>query len=201
MVFCCWANDRPLLVLFGSSPPPPLTHSHQLILEFKWQKGSQTKQIHWIYIPQWSVILETHKSQNINPFSPTPKFNMGIIQIIIKSLSTIFSALFNKNILICTISISDPSIRPRGQGCVYFQSFCFYVGLCFFPFNLKCKWPCSRKNSFDLLTWFEGVCKDKICACMVLFPPLPLIWYATWLLSEAKNVLTFRPHRRHQGCV
>ena len=174
-------------VIWIHSPP---THLHQLKLEFKWQKGSQTKQIHWIYITQWRVILETHKSQNINPFSPTPKFNMGIIQIIIKSPSTIFSALFNKNILICTISISDPSIPPRGQGCVYFQSFCFYVGLCFFPFNLKCKMTMFKKKlfwSFDRNAWFEGVCKDKICACMVLLAPLPLIWYATWLLSEANK--------------
>ena len=35
---------------------------------------------------------EMHES-NINPISPHPKFNLGIIQIIIiKSMSTIFSA-------------------------------------------------------------------------------------------------------------
>ena len=35
---------------------------------------------------------ETFKKQNINHISPTPKFTLGIIQIIIKGLSTSFSA-------------------------------------------------------------------------------------------------------------
>ena len=30
------------------------------------------------------------------------------------------------------------------------------------------------------------MCKDRICACMVLNAPFPLIWYATGLLSEKK---------------
>ena len=36
---------------------------------------------------------ETYLSQNINLISPTPKFTLGIIQIIVKSISTIFQCL------------------------------------------------------------------------------------------------------------
>ena len=46
-----------------------------------WQNRSQTRQI---YIPGKRVILlKLYKSQNINPISPTPKFTLGIIQIIV----------------------------------------------------------------------------------------------------------------------
>ena len=41
----------------------------------------------------------------------------------------------------------------------------------------------------------EGLCKERICAYMVLYAPFPLIWYATWPFSE-KNILTFNPHPR-----
>ena len=40
---------------------------------------------------------EAYKSQNINPISPTPNFTLGIIQIKVKSLSTSFQWLVNKN--------------------------------------------------------------------------------------------------------
>ena len=53
--------------------------------------------------PAKGYFRETYKSQNINPFSATPKFTLDIIQIKVKSLST--SSIKNK--LICTISISD----------------------------------------------------------------------------------------------
>ena len=36
--------------------------------------------------PVKSYLRETYKSQNINPTSPTPKFNLGIIQIKVKSI-------------------------------------------------------------------------------------------------------------------
>ena len=36
---------------------------------------------------------------------------------------------------------------------------------------------------------------------MVLCAQLPLIWYATWLLSEKKYSLTFWPHPLGWGCV
>ena len=42
------------------------------------------------------------------------------------------------------------------------------------------------------------VCLDRICACMVLYAPFPLIWYASWLLSE-KNALTFWPNPGPEG--
>ena len=34
-----------------------------------------------------------YKLQNINPISPIPKFTLGIIQIIVKSISTSFQCL------------------------------------------------------------------------------------------------------------
>ena len=51
--------------------------------------------------PDEGIFRETCKSQNIiyyisHSISPTPQFNVGIIQILIKCLSTIFSAEFNK---------------------------------------------------------------------------------------------------------
>ena len=58
-----------------------------------WQNQCQTRQIHRIYINQLGVILKKSVKQNINPISPTPKFNLGIRQIIIKSLSTILENL------------------------------------------------------------------------------------------------------------
>ena len=36
--------------------------------------------------PVKGYLRETYKSQNINPPSPTPKFNLGIIQIKVKSI-------------------------------------------------------------------------------------------------------------------
>ena len=50
---------------------------------------------------------ETCNSQNINLMSLTHKINLGIIQIIIKSLSTTLVLSSIKNILICTISIFE----------------------------------------------------------------------------------------------
>ena len=40
--------------------------------------------------PAKGYFRETYKSQNINTISPTPRFNLGIIQIKGKSLSTSF---------------------------------------------------------------------------------------------------------------
>ena len=54
------------------------------------------------------------------------------------------------------------------------------------PFNLICNMTTFRKKCFDLLTEPQrpNVCKDKICACVVLYAPFLLIWYATWPYSE-----------------
>ena len=46
-----------------------------------------------LYPQTKAYFREMCKSQKMNPISRTPKFNLGIIQNIIKSLSTIFSAL------------------------------------------------------------------------------------------------------------
>ena len=45
-----------------------------------------------LYHPMKDYFREVCKSTNINPISPTPKFTLGIIQVVIKSLSTIISA-------------------------------------------------------------------------------------------------------------
>ena len=52
--------------------------------------------------------------------------------------------------------------------------------------NLICNMITLEKN---VLTFWphqeaKAVCKDGICACMVLYAPFPLFWYATRLLSE-----------------
>ena len=57
-----------------------------------WQNRSQTRQIYQINILWWRIYFrERCKSQNINPISPTPKFNLGIIQIIIKNIKWLWS--------------------------------------------------------------------------------------------------------------
>ena len=45
-----------------------------------------------LYHPMKGYFREMCKSTSINPISPTFKFTLGIIQVIIKSLSTIISA-------------------------------------------------------------------------------------------------------------
>ena len=46
----------------------------------------------------------------------------------------------------------------------------------------------------------EGVCKNRICACIVLYAPFPLIWCATRLLSDF-FALTFTPPQGSRVCV
>ena len=55
---------------------------------------TEVKQGKFMNLYPWTAgyFRETCKSQNINPIYPTPKFNLVIIEIIIKSLLTIFSA-------------------------------------------------------------------------------------------------------------
>ena len=54
---------------------------------------------------------------------------------------------------------------------------CLHGALCSIPFNLICNDYFRKKNvlTFDPNPGVEGVCKDRICACMVLFAPFPLI--------------------------
>ena len=74
--------------------------------------------------------------------------------------------------------------------------------LCSIPFNLICSIATLRKHilTFDPTQGVEGVCKNRIWACVVLYAPFPLIWYATWLYSE-NNRLTFWPHLGAGVCV
>ena len=139
-----------------------------------WQNRNQTRQIHPIYVPQRCVILEkTCKSQNVYLISTTPKFILGIIKIIIKRMSTILalsSIKINSSVQFQYLTFqSNPEIRGVCN---------FYVGLFFFPFSLICKMTIFRKKMFTPFhptPRVEGVYKDRICACMVLYAPFPLI--------------------------
>ena len=67
----------------------------------------QGKFVEYIF-PGKGYFRETNQSQNINPISPAPKFNFGIIQIKVKSLSTSFQWLVQYKIYLSVqISISD----------------------------------------------------------------------------------------------
>ena len=72
---------------------------------------------------------------------------------------------------------------------------CLYGALHFIPFNLIWTWP------FDPTPGPEAVCKDIICAWVVLYAPFPLIWYATWLLSEQKWCDLLTPPQGPRVCV
>ena len=61
-----------------------------------------------------------------------------------------------------------------------------------------------KEKENDLLTpphRVVGVCNDSIFAFMVLCDQFPLIWYATWLLSEKDIVWPFDPTPLGWGCV
>ena len=54
-------------------------------------------------------------------------------------------------------------------------------------------WLLSKKNvfTFDPTTGVEGLCKDRICACMLLHSWFHLIWYTTWPYSETVEFWPF----------
>ena len=95
--------------------------------------------------PDKGHFRQTCKSQSINPIAPTPKFNLGIIQITIKSISTIIVLIYSlikQNIRICKISIvhlqPDSEVRGVCKVKVFFASV--------FPFNLICNMTTFRKK-------------------------------------------------------
>ena len=70
----------------------------------------------------------------------------------------------------------DPT--QRVQGVFKTQNMFLHGALRSISFNLICKMTTFRKKSFDHKTLPQGpdgVCKDRICACMVLYIPFPLI--------------------------
>ena len=71
-----------------------------------------------LYSPAKGYFREMCISQNIESHFSSPKCNLGIIQITIKSLSTIFSAYDSsiKIYLSVQFFLSDLTTRPRGQG-------------------------------------------------------------------------------------
>ena len=59
---------------------------------------------------------------------------------------------------------------------------CLYGGVSSIPFSLICNMTTSVKIivlTFDSTPGVEGVCKDIVCACIVLYVQFPLISYAT----------------------
>ena len=103
-----------------------------------------------------------------------------------------------------TIAHLELTRIPR-IGCVAWQnrnhqkvSVCFfYVSLYFFPLNLICNMTTFRffLPSYNLQV--DGVCKDRICSCMVLHAPFPLIWYDYF--QRKIIVLTFDPTPGAEG--
>ena len=66
--------------------------------------------------------------------------------------------------------------------------------LVFFPLNLICNMTTFRIFfTFSTIPQVEGVCKERIRACMVLYAPFPLIWYTTWPCSEKVAFRTIDP--------
>ena len=63
---------------------------------------------------------------------------------------------------------------------------CMHGVLCSIPFNLINSMATFRKNalSFDPTPGIECVCKDRVCACMVL--------YAPFFSNLVCNMTTFR---------
>ena len=63
---------------------------------------------------------------------------------------------------------------------------CLHGALYSIPINLICNMITFRENvlTFDPTPEVEGACKDRICACMLLHLPFPLILYATQPCSE-----------------
>ena len=57
------------------------------------------------------------------------------------------------------------------------QNMCLHVALPCIPFNLICDMTTFKKK---ILTPPEGVGKDRIRACMVLYGPFPLIFEMTF---------------------
>ena len=53
---------------------------------------------------------------------------------------------------------------------------CLHDALCSISFNLISNMTTLKKKNvltFEPTQGVEGVCKDKICACMVLYAPFP----------------------------
>ena len=58
---------------------------------------------------------------------------------------------------------------PEGRGCIQGQNMCLHDAMCSIPLYLKCSMITFRKNVLTI--WPRGVCKDRICACLVLYVP------------------------------
>ena len=109
-------------------------------------------------------LRETYKSQNINSISSTPKFNLRIIQNIIKSLSTISKDQFNKKKYLA-VHFQNLTIQPNQEvrGVCKVKMFCFYVGLYFFPFNFFLTFQPQPHGSLPTQTHGSRVCIRTEC--------------------------------------
>ena len=63
-----------------------------------------------LYHPAKGCFREIYKLQNINPISPSPKFTLGIIQIIVKSMSAILVLSLIKYKI--TVQFQNMTFRP-----------------------------------------------------------------------------------------
>ena len=71
---------------------------------------------------------------------------------------------------------------------------CLHGALCSFSLCLLSE----NKLTFDP-TQGSRVCKDIMCACMLLYSSFPLIWYATWSCSEKVEFWPFDPTPNGRG--
>ena len=121
--------------------------------------------------------------QNMNPISQTPKSILGITQTITK---TYLVTMFNQNIFICTMSMSDLFNLPKPSGvsirssillnlhnvlnvfpCILISNmtfrknvltYCIHSVLCFILISLICNMTSFRKERKLTIRPLKGVC-------------------------------------------
>ena len=102
-----------------------------------------------------SYFRETCESQYINPVYLTPKFTLGIIQIITKTCQLFISAymlsLINQIYLSAQYQYLTLKSTPEFR-----QSCCLHVCLCFFPFNMLCNMTTFRKTHLTFCPHLRG---------------------------------------------
>ena len=76
---------------------------------------------------------------------------------------------------------------------------CFHNAPRCISFNLIDNMTTFRKKCFDPTPGIESVCKDRKCACMVLYVPFPLIICNMTTFSNKKR--PFDPTRGLRMCI
>ena len=65
--------------------------------------------------PAKGYFRETSQSQNLNPISPTSKFTLGIMQIIVKCLSASFQCLVKKKKINISVQFQYLAFQPHPE--------------------------------------------------------------------------------------